>query len=473
MKIKEDYLLNFNNKLLKIIEKDSSFNNLYNLLLNDKIKLSSKYNYDEILMELNQIKDLLNKITSIIYKPHIKSVTSEIIIRSEVSNNLSTESFIKTTKDPKLWKNKNNNLTPEYVYSNENIDSLDTYENRFISLLINEINNELKIININISPLIESIEEFYGVNGLTFGKNSIINDLASKNYPYNGFFNKEKGNKKIIIEVVKNLNNKLKRLKESEFYKITKNKFINKNVIPTNILIHDPLYNYCYRYYKDNFNNENNIEYDKYYYNYVLINFISTLSKLKVGSTSINNKINLKFEEKRLIFKQLTFKKGLFSFILSEDNNNLGFYIETRLINKAIKVNTKVDKNYINSNYVLTSFNYLESNKEKITNALKNINVNNRTIFTMNNLLSEYKNVITLSYYKDNQYELLINYLKSLVLLFDTDLDLFKSKCPICGQNEINFDGFNYHCKNCRSTFSFNETVKGPLMWIKNMRRDY
>ena len=249
MKIKEDYLLNFNNKLLKIIEKDSSFNNLYNLLLNDKIKLSSKYNYDEILMELNQIKDLLNKITSIIYKPHIKSVTSEIIIRSEVSNNLSTESFIKTTKDPKLWKNKNNNLTPEYVYSNENIDSLDTYENRFISLLINEINNELKIININISPLIESIEEFYGVNGLTFGKNSIINDLASKNYPYNGFFNKEKGNKKIIIEVVKNLNNKLKRLKESEFYKITKNKFINKNVIPTNILIHDPLYNYCYRYY--------------------------------------------------------------------------------------------------------------------------------------------------------------------------------------------------------------------------------
>ena len=163
----------------------------------------------------------------------------------------------------------------------------------------------------------------------------------------------------------------------------------------------------------------------------------------------------------------------LFSFILSEDNNNLGFYIETRLINKAIKVNTKVDKNYINSNYVLTSFNYLESNKEKITNALKNINVNNRTIFTMNNLLSEYKNVITLSYYKDNQYELLINYLKSLVLLFDTDLDLFKSKCPICGQNEINFDGFDYHCKNCRSTFSFNETVKGPLMWIKNMRRDY
>ena len=38
--------------------------------------------------------------------------------------------------DAKLWKEKSGEMVPEYVHSVETIDSIHTYENRFIALLI-------------------------------------------------------------------------------------------------------------------------------------------------------------------------------------------------------------------------------------------------------------------------------------------------------------------------------------------------
>ena len=53
-----------------------------------------------------KLKEVLDKITSIVFRPHIKSSTEEIIQRSELSSSLSVQSFNDTIKDTKLWKNK-------------------------------------------------------------------------------------------------------------------------------------------------------------------------------------------------------------------------------------------------------------------------------------------------------------------------------------------------------------------------------
>ena len=90
----------------------------------------------------------------------------------------------------------------------------------------------------------------------------------------------------------------------------------------------------------------------------------------------------------------------------------------------------------------------------------------------MNNISGDYENVVNLSYFKQNQEELISSIFTTFTLLFDCDLDLFKSKCPVCGDVSVVFDGFNYTCKNCGAKFSINTTLNGEYLWVKNLRRD-
>ena len=474
------YLKELTNKLNNYVTKHNSFNDLYNALMDDKFSLFKKYDYEETMNELNIYKDVINKIISIIYKPHIKSIKEETLIRSEVSSSLSTSSFLNTLKDIKLWKNKDNKLTPEYVYNEINIDTIDTYENRFISLLIDYLDINIIEISLSITPLIESIEDIYEISGFNFGRNSIINDLVN-NYDYtiNDLFIKEEGNKNKVYKLTKSLIKKVKHLKGSNFYKVTSKKLNNKNILPTNILLHDPLYNYCYKFYKESYLDliklDSYKELDIYYYNYVLVSFINKLVKLNIGKTSINKKEVLYFDDNnRLSFNKLSFKKKLFSFIITMNKDNLSFNIETRLINKAIRSDTKVNNTYKSNSYILTSFYLNNINNEEINNILINNKDKyiNEYIFTMNNLIGEYKNVINLSYYKKDNELKINNFINSLMLLFDCDLELIKDRCPICKESNISYDGFNYRCNNCKATYSINNIINNKeVMWLKSGRR--
>ena len=478
--INQNYLEKFNKKIEMFIDKHSSFSDLYNYLSLDKIKLVTKYDYNEALSSANTLKEVINKILSIIHKPHISSITNEVILRSELSSSISTESFIKTSKDVKLWKRKNVNskrsLTPEYVYSVENIDTIDIYENRFISLLIDEINKEIKELVLNLSPLIESLEDHYETNVLSFGKTSIMNDLENKGYPINGLFLKAKANKALAYKEIRKLEKKIKLIKDSEFYKITSKTKINKNILATNILLHDPLYNYCYKFYKEHYlsKEEINSSLNIYYYNYILINFFNHLTKLNIAKTSLSNKAKLYFDEShRLRFSDLSAKKDIFAFRFIEDPNELGFKIEIKLINKAIRTDTKVNKTNFNSTYLLISYKETDTSLIHSKEVLSKVDTNSKYLITQYALNGDYKDTILLSIYRDDNPLIIKNFLRSLVLLFDTDLDLFKSKCPICGKDEVIFDGFNYICKNCNSVFSINETIKGDVLWVKSLRRIY
>ena len=124
---REEFLIELSRKVLRYNKSSEPFKVLYDRLIDNKIKLNKSYDYVESLARLKELKVVTDKIISIIFKPQIKSVTNEVILRSELAGAISTESFIKTTRDVKLWKNKEGELTPEYVYSLENIDSIDTF----------------------------------------------------------------------------------------------------------------------------------------------------------------------------------------------------------------------------------------------------------------------------------------------------------------------------------------------------------
>ena len=130
------YFVNFTAKLNRIVSKNNSFGDVYKALKNNRIKFNDKYDFEETKKKLEEFNKVLDKVISIIYAPHIEVSTSEIVLRSEQAGRLSRESFFDTTRDTKLWKRKNHELTPEYVHTKENIDTIDNYENRFISLLL-------------------------------------------------------------------------------------------------------------------------------------------------------------------------------------------------------------------------------------------------------------------------------------------------------------------------------------------------
>lgn len=470
---RKEYLVEITNKLIKMVKKDDSFIALYDALLNDKINLYKRFDYEESYNRGIKIKEVLDKITSIVYKPHIKQESREIILRSELSNTLSTESFLKTMRDVKNWKYKGNEITPEYVHTIENYDSLITYENTFIALLINEINAEIKDILNNLKPLTLSIEEQFETVGLTYGEFSLINKFDNQDDI--DLFNKESSYKIRVYKLFKVLDHKIKLIKHTELYRVNVPKIkLDKTIIPTNILLHDILYSFCFKFYKENyaFDKSDKSLLNSYYYNYVFVSLIEHLVKNSIGKTSISNKANLYFDEsQRIHFSPLAFKRNGFAFFINEDEKDLGFYIKTNLIDDAIKVNTKVDPSRSSLNYVLTSLDFNLENEANINMILLSKRAINNTLFTMNNSAGEYSNILNLSLYKRNHELLFKNYIKSLMLLVNADKDLFVSKCPVCGRSEITFDGFNYHCEHCNAVYSFNKTKENDYMWIKSFRR--
>ncbi len=474
MEKKKEYLIELSEKLKRTIKRSSSFTYVYETLSLHKFKLNVKYNYEETLLRVNELKNVLNKITSIVLKPHIKASTNEVIIRSEFSTNLSNKSFNDTLKDSKLWKNKNGIMTPEYVHSIEFIDSIDTYENRFISLLITLIEDEVEYILSNIFPLVESIEEHFEVNGITYGEHSLFKEFNSLNYPYEDVFKKEKGNPNKVYTLVRRLVKRVKQIKNTEFFKIT-HKFIDKNIIPTNILIHDELYSYCFRFYKVNYLNvTTNSSINEYYYNYCLLCFFKYLSSLNIAKTTKSNNATLSIDaNNRLRFDELSFKKGMFSYLIKEDKENLGFFMEVRLIEKAIKTNTKVSEDKKATYYFLTSKTYSKENEISIQKEIENkkLEFNNVVLLTQNNIIRNFSSVLSLSIYKPNHDLLFKNLISSLSMLFKTDTEIFEAKCPVCGSVDLLYDGYTYKCSKCGSTYSLIKLNNDDILWVKSFRR--
>lgn len=314
------------------------------------------------------------------------------------------------------------------------------------------------------------------MSGVSYGEYSIFKDFNSLNYPYEGIFNKKTSSTYTLFKEVKKIEKRIKQIKNTEFYKANC-VYIEKNILPTNILIHDELYAYCYKFYKLNYLVEDkDDEYlNSYYYNYVLASFIYYLSQLNIAKTAQSNKAKLYFDKNnRIRFTPISFKRGLFSYLIKEDESRLGFNIETRLIENAIRVNTNVNESKIARYSIFTTYQYNLNNKDKIKEEMNESNkINNNTIlFTMNNSVGNFNSILTLSVYNQNHDLLFKNLISSLSMLFKVDEVIYEHKCPVCGSKNIMNDGYSYHCEDCLSTYSLLNINNDNVMWIKSFRRN-
>ncbi len=459
-----DYIFKFDQEIIKLV-KNIGFKDFLEIL--SKFSLSTSYDFEDIALTLNEIKNVLDKITSIIYKPHIKTDVTPIIKRSELISSFNKDSFIDTVKDTKLWKEKGLEFTPEYVHSIENIDTIDNYENKFIVLLIDCIDENFNEIKDSLSFINDSIEENYQTKSTNFTKYGIYQEFDTFKYPYESFFNLYDESITTLRDNISKINRRIKNIKASEFYKnLAKSKLNLGNIIPTNVLIHDELYNYCYRYFKNNIltNEENKLSLNDFLYNYFVVNLIKYLNINKVRS---NYRTSLTFKNNLINFGVINFKKEFINFSISHNLNLNGLDID---------VTFNEDKENNSKYLILFEYNLIENNYSNLKRIIEqNQNKYSEIILiTSNNVIKKFDNVMYFSIYDSfkNKINLFNNLFKSFSFIFKVSSKSYKHKCPVCGEHNIYQINKNYQCLDCKSRYSLFDFNNQKLLWIKSLRRD-
>lgn len=185
---------------------------------------------------INKIKKVLNRIFNIINKYNFSLKEEERIVRINEKYRYDSRLLRQTLRESKLFKNDNGKLKPEYLYSYELIDNIDTYENRFIKYLINLTKRNLTIILKTFKPL--------NISQVLNGKLSFTYYGNYKNLRY---LNNDNDISNIYNDL-EDVNHKLNLIMRTNYYKHI-NKTVFNEVIVTNLLNDDPNYNYCYRFY--------------------------------------------------------------------------------------------------------------------------------------------------------------------------------------------------------------------------------
>lgn len=430
----------------------------------DALHYVEPYHFDEEKNKLEELKKVTDKILSILYHPAIQVSTNEIVQRSELSGKLSHESFIDTMRDPKLWKEKKNAMVPEYVHTVETIDNLDIYENRFLSLLIDELDEDISSTIEDMTPMVESFGEHYQNNLLSFGLHSPIRDMRNKFYPYSFIVLQGNGSKEELYNQAKKIKRRIRNMKGSEFYALTSKHKISHSVHPTNILIHDKLYSYCYKYYVSHYKatEKDDRKREILYFNYFLTSFLHTLKKRELLKEE-NMPAFFVDEEGMISFSSFPMEHYPFSFALHMDKENIGLILDVTIHYE--------NKDYHFSYYLLTRERYTEKNAKSI-HSIQDKTKGKFILVTGNNLVKDYDSILTFSYHMKKNDELLDDLLTSFTILIKANKEVYTGLCPVCGKTHIRFDGERYHCQECHSAYVIDKINSVSLLWIQSYGKE-
>ena len=384
---------------------------------------------------LSDFDSILSIIISIIRSPLITSTTNEIIVRSGQTSSLSNSDFKKTLADSSLWKSKNGEMVPEYVHYHEYVDQLKTYENYFIVQLINAINKEIEIYSYSYSSKISSLKN---IDSELTKCDTFEEDIAS---------------------LIDKIEKKIHLIKDTSFYKmINKDHHYIQNIVPTNILLSNALYNRCFRFYKEMISNIDSNELNKnlslYFYCLILKFFHNDENKLKLRKSS-NKKINIENADATLEF----FNSYLDASITLKDNI---FYIT-----RKIKVT-----NTVNSIEILVCHNLDEIDVNKYD--LDNVDSFN-FISTWHFGYIENKNIYIVNDDPISEEKMINELFKSHYEVISGSKKIYSHYCPICKSKDIYIDdNETYICSNCSSTYRFISNSKGEeKIIISKARRKY
>ena len=394
------------------------------------------------LTYFEEISFILSVITSIIGHPHISNKGENIIIRAELANSVSPQMFQKTMRDSKLWKNDGVRMIPEYVHYYQSIDDLRIYENVFLVMLVKLIEAELGKYTDFYASLVET---FNGQKQLSMSENNVSVALAK----------------------IRLLNKKIRYIQNTRFYKeINKKSTVLRTVHPTNILLKDRLYNYCFKFYRSlvTYPDKESLMRDfSLYYCMMLMRSLRASGFEMTGDCG-----ELKFDENEcLILPEMSFENALYRIDCSlyQENKGIRFHVEHKLVQRK---GAKYAK-HLMLFHPQTSFGdvhdfALPAAEEGYT-TVEAISLWN-IAYVEDMILPVYRNPLS-------EQEVMDEWLSCKLSSSRASSDLYRTFCPSCQKSAVDCDDEDLrHCSNCDSLFTFFEDgEKCENLWFLKLRR--
>ena len=372
---------------------------------------------DEFFDEVNFI---LSVIVSIIAHPSLSNKGEDIIVRSELAGHISSDSFQQVCKDNRLWKEKNDEMVPEYVHHYQYTDDIKIYENIFIGMLINLIRLELNKYSEFYASLIPSIES----NNDKYLENKIAEKMITK---------------------IEALQRKQMFIQNTSFYKeISKCNLHLTKVLPTNILLKNRLYNYCYKFYLQFIKSEDEnrlLEELTIYYKYVILKC---------------------FKEKNFVLDNTKSQNyNCLSFVYKDYRLKLSLEENIPCINLDISYGSIPAKHHL----IINTENKLQMNQFFDYNSISNDLITIWRIYDLENANKPYNNQLV------SEKKLVSFWLNSKLQEIFAKKELYMKYCPVCKSKNIENNQKLYTCCDCGSMYTFKDGNQVDTIWFLKLRR--
>ncbi len=366
---------------------------------------------------LREVSSVLNVIVSIIYHPHLSNKREEVIIRVEQAQHVGQESFLATIKDAKLWKKHDIRMIPEELHYHQYEDELRIYENRFIGFLVDVIDRELaKFSTFYLSrlPTLTAMDE----------------TLDSKQIGA------------VIVEIDR-LRRKTQFIKNTHFYKeVSRGKPISAKIQPTNILLKDRLYRFCFKFYRAIARYEDAATAKRDLRAYYMILLFRELSALGFALTSSQG-------------GQYRFEREDFGILLE--------YAGDGALSMSVKCHAMANAE---STHILDFSVDTDSARELSVSdegyeGAEVISVWERSYADSGEIFGTRSGT---------EKELIRAWLQSKINLVSADKNIYKKYCPVCRSRGIDHTDGVYTCPACDSRYMFDDSGAGDTVWFKKIR---
>lgn len=393
------------------------------------------------LTYFEEISFILSVIASIISHPHISNKGENIILRTELASSVSPEMFQKTMRDPILWSFDGDRMIPEYVHYFQSIDDLRIYENVFLVMLVKLIAAELTKYQDFYTSLVET---FHGQEQLSLNENNVS----------------------VALGKLRLLNKKIRYIQNTRFYKeINKKPTTLRTVHPTNILLKDRLYNYCFKFYRSLVTYP---EKDKLMHDFAVYYCMMLMRALckKGFKPAKGNPAKLRFDaEGSLTIPKLAFENALYRVELELLAENRG--LELTVENKLVAEESLKRAKHLLLFSPQTSFSDLNAVSASSYTGY-------RTVEAISLWNTAYVEEIILPLYRNplSEQEVMDHWLSSKISSSRASADLYRTFCPACQKATVDVSDEDLrHCSTCGSEFTFfRDAENGENLWFLKLR---
>lgn len=447
-------LRSFYSKTWDVFSVPTFFRDYETLKRERKFVLPYDFDFDleEYIAKLDSIIGTLEKILSITRKPVYKTDREEVLKRSELVSSLDQQSFMETVKDSRLWRQKGSSMSPQSVHTFESIDTYVMYENQFICMLINLIQDDLDDFSMMEEDYFSSIMETYESNSMTYSANSFLNDFELFSSPMKHTFYDVRESGQKFSERLEKARNMVRHIKSTELYKIVNRHKLKTNIVATNVLVHNPLYSYCYKYYISNYRSEESLgsTLEKSYYNFAILKMLEVL---KASGIDIDD-AKFYLAEGCLCFLPISFERNGVTYTLTFKGK---MALQIDIAYKGVTTSSLIHyRRMVDRRNISSIISERKKDEETFDNSI---------VISATNKSNYFDKVMVCSYYRDDPKPFL-NLFKSLAVMYETDSML--KLCPVCGGKNVYSQNNDRRCIGCGSVMTYIENGEGYILWVKS-----